>query len=161
MTFSCDYNLACQSISGGRSFAEILFGEIRDHSPGSKESLLRGCSLHKVWYVAFVGEVPFYLLLNNLKFKILGWGYYFLGVYIYCFLLFSWGHWFEQHRNIFWYRVDPNMKPFILNILSVWQRERLKSVYYVSPSPSPPSKKKKEIEIEKKRLYLSPSLIAF
>ncbi|XP_062168461.1 1,4-alpha-glucan-branching enzyme 3, chloroplastic/amyloplastic isoform X2 [Alnus glutinosa] len=37
-----------QSISGGRSFAEILFGEIREHSPGSKESLLRGCSLHKM-----------------------------------------------------------------------------------------------------------------
>uniref|UniRef100_A0A2P2LZE8 Glycosyl hydrolase family 13 catalytic domain-containing protein n=1 Tax=Rhizophora mucronata TaxID=61149 RepID=A0A2P2LZE8_RHIMU len=37
-----------QSISGGQSFAEMLFGEIKDHSPGSKESMLRACSLHKV-----------------------------------------------------------------------------------------------------------------
>ncbi|XP_042950492.1 1,4-alpha-glucan-branching enzyme 3, chloroplastic/amyloplastic isoform X2 [Carya illinoinensis] len=36
-----------QSISGGRSFAEILFGEIGEHAQ-SKESLLRGCSLHKM-----------------------------------------------------------------------------------------------------------------
>ncbi|XP_021905945.1 1,4-alpha-glucan-branching enzyme 3, chloroplastic/amyloplastic-like [Carica papaya] len=37
-----------QSISGGCSFAEILFGKIKKDSPGSKESLLRGCSLHKM-----------------------------------------------------------------------------------------------------------------
>ncbi|CAK9163920.1 unnamed protein product [Ilex paraguariensis] len=37
-----------QSISGGRSFAEILFGETREHSSIMKESLLRGCSLHKM-----------------------------------------------------------------------------------------------------------------
>ncbi|KAB1215165.1 1,4-alpha-glucan-branching enzyme 3, chloroplastic/amyloplastic [Morella rubra] len=60
-----------QSISGGRSFAEILFGEIRDHSPGSKESLLRGCSLHK-YRCAFKYHYDYsillrvYDLLNNL-----------------------------------------------------------------------------------------------
>ncbi|GMY31174.1 1,4-alpha-glucan-branching enzyme 3, chloroplastic/amyloplastic-like [Fagus crenata] len=37
-----------QSISGGQSFAEILFGEIGEDSPRLKESLLRGCSLHKM-----------------------------------------------------------------------------------------------------------------
>ncbi|KAK9268488.1 hypothetical protein L1049_000240 [Liquidambar formosana] len=37
-----------QSISGGRSFAEILFGEVKELSPSSKELLLRGCSLHKM-----------------------------------------------------------------------------------------------------------------
>ncbi|XP_022139511.1 1,4-alpha-glucan-branching enzyme 3, chloroplastic/amyloplastic isoform X2 [Momordica charantia] len=37
-----------QSISGGRSYAEILFGDIKEHGPGSKETLLRGCSLHKM-----------------------------------------------------------------------------------------------------------------
>ncbi|XP_056163933.1 1,4-alpha-glucan-branching enzyme 3, chloroplastic/amyloplastic isoform X2 [Syzygium oleosum] len=37
-----------QSISGGQSFAEILFGKIRQHSSGSKDLLLRGCSLHKM-----------------------------------------------------------------------------------------------------------------
>ncbi|XP_031286546.1 1,4-alpha-glucan-branching enzyme 3, chloroplastic/amyloplastic [Pistacia vera] len=37
-----------QSISGGKSFAEILFGEITEHSPGSSDSFLRGCSLHKM-----------------------------------------------------------------------------------------------------------------
>ncbi|KAK2639792.1 hypothetical protein Ddye_027587 [Dipteronia dyeriana] len=37
-----------QSISGGKSFAEILFGEVTEHSPGSNDSLLRGCSLHKM-----------------------------------------------------------------------------------------------------------------
>nr|GLL38339.1 1,4-alpha-glucan-branching enzyme 3, chloroplastic/amyloplastic [Ipomoea trifida] len=35
-----------QSISGGRSFAEILFGESIKDSSVSQESLLRGCSLH-------------------------------------------------------------------------------------------------------------------
>lgn len=45
---SCHYNLSCQSISGGKSFAEILFGESREDSQGLKQSLLRGCSLHKV-----------------------------------------------------------------------------------------------------------------
>ncbi|KAL6205461.1 hypothetical protein ACLB2K_022720 [Fragaria x ananassa] len=37
-----------QSISGGRSFAEILFGEIREASPDKEKLLLRGCSLHKM-----------------------------------------------------------------------------------------------------------------
>ncbi|KAI4306123.1 hypothetical protein L6164_029430 [Bauhinia variegata] len=37
-----------QSISGGRSFAEILFGEINEDSPHYKELLLRGSSLHKM-----------------------------------------------------------------------------------------------------------------
>ncbi|KAM3744167.1 hypothetical protein ACB098_06G031900 [Castanea mollissima] len=37
-----------QSISGGKSFAEILFGESREDSQGLKQSLLRGCSLHKM-----------------------------------------------------------------------------------------------------------------
>uniref|UniRef100_A0A2N9HG43 1,4-alpha-glucan branching enzyme n=1 Tax=Fagus sylvatica TaxID=28930 RepID=A0A2N9HG43_FAGSY len=37
-----------KSISGGQSFAEILFGEIGEDSPRLKESLLRGCSLHKM-----------------------------------------------------------------------------------------------------------------
>ncbi|XP_057428803.1 1,4-alpha-glucan-branching enzyme 3, chloroplastic/amyloplastic [Lotus japonicus] len=37
-----------QSISGRRSFAEILFGEIDEHSDHYKESLLRGSSLHKM-----------------------------------------------------------------------------------------------------------------
>jgi len=40
----------CQSISGRRSFAEALFGEIDEHSENYKESLLRGSSLHKVWF---------------------------------------------------------------------------------------------------------------
>ncbi|XAR67435.1 1,4-alpha-glucan branching enzyme [Bertholletia excelsa] len=37
-----------QSISGGRSFAEILFGESLEHASDKKASLLRGCSLHKI-----------------------------------------------------------------------------------------------------------------
>ncbi|XP_004513877.1 1,4-alpha-glucan-branching enzyme 3, chloroplastic/amyloplastic [Cicer arietinum] len=37
-----------QSISGRRSFAEVLFGEIDKHSEHYKESLLRGSSLHKM-----------------------------------------------------------------------------------------------------------------
>ncbi|KAH0987226.1 hypothetical protein GBA52_014403 [Prunus armeniaca] len=37
-----------QSISGARSFAEILFGEIRDDSHDTEKLLLRGCSLHKI-----------------------------------------------------------------------------------------------------------------
>ncbi|KAM7498912.1 hypothetical protein LguiA_023326 [Lonicera macranthoides] len=37
-----------QSISGGRSFAEILFGEVMKGSTITKDSLLRGCSLHKM-----------------------------------------------------------------------------------------------------------------
>ncbi|XP_060667891.1 1,4-alpha-glucan-branching enzyme 3, chloroplastic/amyloplastic isoform X2 [Ziziphus jujuba] len=37
-----------QSISGGRSFAEILFGKVLEDSGGSNELLLRGCSLHKM-----------------------------------------------------------------------------------------------------------------
>ncbi|KAJ9182628.1 hypothetical protein P3X46_006602 [Hevea brasiliensis] len=40
-----------QSISGGQSFAEIMFGEYKNRSPespASKESLLMGCALHKM-----------------------------------------------------------------------------------------------------------------
>ncbi|KAK2970941.1 hypothetical protein RJ640_004733, partial [Escallonia rubra] len=37
-----------QSISGGRSFAEILFGETLEQSSIAKDSLHRGCSLHKM-----------------------------------------------------------------------------------------------------------------
>ncbi|XP_058788144.1 1,4-alpha-glucan-branching enzyme 3, chloroplastic/amyloplastic [Vicia villosa] len=37
-----------QSISGRRSLAEVLFGEIDEHSEHYKESLLRGSSLHKM-----------------------------------------------------------------------------------------------------------------
>ncbi|KAL8127331.1 1,4-alpha-glucan-branching enzyme 3, chloroplastic/amyloplastic [Apium graveolens] len=37
-----------QSISGGQSFAEILFGQIMQQPSESKELLLRGCSLHKM-----------------------------------------------------------------------------------------------------------------
>ncbi|XP_048235254.1 1,4-alpha-glucan-branching enzyme 3, chloroplastic/amyloplastic isoform X2 [Ricinus communis] len=37
-----------QSISGGQSFAEVMFGEFKDHTPASKEPLLRGCGLHKM-----------------------------------------------------------------------------------------------------------------
>ncbi|CAK8565634.1 unnamed protein product [Lathyrus sativus] len=37
-----------QSISGRRSLAEVLFGEIDEHSKQYKESLLRGSSLHKM-----------------------------------------------------------------------------------------------------------------
>lgn len=37
-----------QSISGRRSFAEALFGEIDEHSENYKESLSRGTSLHKM-----------------------------------------------------------------------------------------------------------------
>ena len=33
-----------QSISGGQSFAEILFGEFKDHSPTAKESLFNDVS---------------------------------------------------------------------------------------------------------------------
>ncbi|KAL6975262.1 1,4-alpha-glucan-branching enzyme 3, chloroplastic/amyloplastic [Sarracenia purpurea var. burkii] len=37
-----------QSISGGRSFAEILFGETMEHASNKRGLLLRGCSLHKM-----------------------------------------------------------------------------------------------------------------
>ncbi|GAB2277765.1 1,4-alpha-glucan-branching enzyme 3, chloroplastic/amyloplastic [Dionaea muscipula] len=37
-----------QSISGGRSFAEMLFGGIEEQSTESSISLLRGCSLYKI-----------------------------------------------------------------------------------------------------------------
>ncbi|KAL2944699.1 1 4-alpha-glucan-branching enzyme 3 chloroplastic/amyloplastic, partial [Bienertia sinuspersici] len=37
-----------QSISGGQSFGEILFGNIEEHSPEATELLLRGSSLHKL-----------------------------------------------------------------------------------------------------------------
>ena len=39
---------AWQSISGGRSFAEILFGETTEHDSDKGALFLRGCSLHKV-----------------------------------------------------------------------------------------------------------------
>ncbi|KAF6167241.1 hypothetical protein GIB67_029879 [Kingdonia uniflora] len=45
LTFAENHN---QSISGGRSLAEILFGEIKDNSPGADDLLLRGSSLHKM-----------------------------------------------------------------------------------------------------------------
>ncbi|GMP52386.1 hypothetical protein CsSME_00018220 [Camellia sinensis var. sinensis] len=37
-----------QSISGGRSFAEILFGETMEHASDKRALLFRGCSLHKM-----------------------------------------------------------------------------------------------------------------
>ncbi|PWA59165.1 1,4-alpha-glucan-branching enzyme 3, chloroplastic/amyloplastic [Artemisia annua] len=37
-----------QSISGGQSFAEILFGKTLEQSSVMNDSLLRGCSLHKM-----------------------------------------------------------------------------------------------------------------
>ncbi|KAJ0608574.1 putative 1,4-alpha-glucan branching enzyme [Helianthus annuus] len=37
-----------QSISGGRSFAEILYGQTLEQSPVMNDLLLRGCSLHKM-----------------------------------------------------------------------------------------------------------------
>ncbi|XP_058101264.1 1,4-alpha-glucan-branching enzyme 3, chloroplastic/amyloplastic isoform X2 [Magnolia sinica] len=37
-----------QSISGGKSFAEILFGDIKEHSSSSEDLILRGSSLHKM-----------------------------------------------------------------------------------------------------------------
>ncbi|KAD4178773.1 hypothetical protein E3N88_27364 [Mikania micrantha] len=37
-----------QSISGGRSFAEILFGQALEQSSNTNDLLLRGCSLHKM-----------------------------------------------------------------------------------------------------------------
>ncbi|KAI3496920.1 hypothetical protein L1887_39298 [Cichorium endivia] len=37
-----------QSISGGRSFAEILYGQSLEKSSVMNDSLLRGCSLHKM-----------------------------------------------------------------------------------------------------------------
>ncbi|KAG8647381.1 1,4-alpha-glucan-branching enzyme 3, chloroplastic/amyloplastic-like isoform X1 [Manihot esculenta] len=40
-----------QSISGGQSFAEIMFSEYENHSPespASKESLFKGCALYKM-----------------------------------------------------------------------------------------------------------------
>ncbi|KAK9133303.1 hypothetical protein Scep_012831 [Stephania cephalantha] len=45
LTYAENHN---QSISGGRSLAEILFGEIRENSPSSDEILIRGYSLHKM-----------------------------------------------------------------------------------------------------------------
>ncbi|KAJ4835690.1 1,4-alpha-glucan-branching enzyme 3, chloroplastic/amyloplastic [Turnera subulata] len=36
-----------QSISGGKSFAEVLFGDVKEHVPGSNDPMHRGCSLHK------------------------------------------------------------------------------------------------------------------
>ncbi|KAG7024931.1 1,4-alpha-glucan-branching enzyme 3, chloroplastic/amyloplastic, partial [Cucurbita argyrosperma subsp. argyrosperma] len=51
-----------QSISGGRSYAEILFGDTKEHGSGSKETLLRGCSLHK--------RVEFPMPSNNLSFSL-------------------------------------------------------------------------------------------
>ncbi|CAM8990691.1 unnamed protein product [Rhodiola kirilowii] len=37
-----------QSISAGRSLAEILFGKIKEPSPLKEDMMLRGCSLHKM-----------------------------------------------------------------------------------------------------------------
>ncbi|KAL9996454.1 putative 1,4-alpha-glucan branching enzyme [Helianthus debilis subsp. tardiflorus] len=37
-----------QSISGGRSFAELLYGQTLEQSPVMNDLLLRGCSLHKM-----------------------------------------------------------------------------------------------------------------
>lgn len=48
---SFHYDFTWQSISGGRSFAEILFNKVKDDPGSSKELLLRGCSLHKVCFV--------------------------------------------------------------------------------------------------------------
>ncbi|CAL0310898.1 unnamed protein product [Lupinus luteus] len=45
LTYAENYN---QSISRRRSFAEILFGELDEHSHHYKESLLTGSSLHKM-----------------------------------------------------------------------------------------------------------------
>ncbi|TYK23089.1 1,4-alpha-glucan-branching enzyme 3 [Cucumis melo var. makuwa] len=77
-----------QSISGGRSYAEILFGDIKEHGAGSKETLLRGCSLHKMIrlitftiggraYLNFMGNefghpkrVEFPMLSNNFSFSL-------------------------------------------------------------------------------------------
>ncbi|KAL3508461.1 hypothetical protein ACH5RR_027862 [Cinchona calisaya] len=51
-----------QSISGGRSLAEILFGKTVDRSSITKESLLRGCSLHKmIRLITFTIGGPAYL----------------------------------------------------------------------------------------------------
>lgn len=58
-------NLAFQSISGGKSFAEILFGEITEHSPGSSDSLLRGCSLHKVCQTPPYISVSCFIIFEN------------------------------------------------------------------------------------------------
>lgn len=46
-----------QSISGGRSFAEILFGGVDNGSLGEKELLDRGVSLHKV-PLSFIYHFP-------------------------------------------------------------------------------------------------------
>ncbi|XP_023535701.1 1,4-alpha-glucan-branching enzyme 3, chloroplastic/amyloplastic [Cucurbita pepo subsp. pepo] len=77
-----------QSISGGRSYAEILFGDTKEHGAGSKETLLRGCSLHKMIrfitftmggqaYLNFMGNefghpkrVEFPMPSNNLSFSL-------------------------------------------------------------------------------------------
>ncbi|KAG6592053.1 1,4-alpha-glucan-branching enzyme 3, chloroplastic/amyloplastic, partial [Cucurbita argyrosperma subsp. sororia] len=77
-----------QSISGGRSYAEILFGDTKEHGSGSKETLLRGCSLHKMIrfitftmggraYLNFMGNefghpkrVEFPMPSNNLSFSL-------------------------------------------------------------------------------------------
>lgn len=45
---SYQYIHTLQSISGGKSFAEILFGETMEQPFVCEDSLLRGCSLHKV-----------------------------------------------------------------------------------------------------------------
>ncbi|OIW13401.1 hypothetical protein TanjilG_19753 [Lupinus angustifolius] len=45
LTYAENYN---QSISRRRSFAEILFGELDEHSHHYKESFMRGSSLHKM-----------------------------------------------------------------------------------------------------------------
>ncbi|XXG67859.1 hypothetical protein AAC387_Pa06g1104 [Persea americana] len=45
LTYAENHN---QSISGGRSFAELLFGESKEHSSGPQDLILRGSSLHKM-----------------------------------------------------------------------------------------------------------------
>ncbi|GMH05758.1 hypothetical protein Nepgr_007598 [Nepenthes gracilis] len=75
-----------QSISGGRSFAEMLFGDIEEQSAESEALLLRGSSLHKMIrlisftigghaYLNFMGNefghpkrVEFPMLSNNFSF---------------------------------------------------------------------------------------------
>ncbi|XP_068665109.1 1,4-alpha-glucan-branching enzyme 3, chloroplastic/amyloplastic [Aristolochia californica] len=45
LTYAENHN---QSISGGKSFAQILFGGIKEDAPGSKDLMLAGCSLYKM-----------------------------------------------------------------------------------------------------------------
>ncbi|KAK4795771.1 hypothetical protein SAY86_028097 [Trapa natans] len=45
LTYAENHN---QSISGGKSLAEILFGKVNEQSPDSEGLILRGCSLHRM-----------------------------------------------------------------------------------------------------------------